>query len=133
MDQADVDTWYAEYFAEFVAHGRGEVTDTRRMLSYFAVPLLVSTDDAAQVLTDESQVVAMAQRQFDGMRAAGFDRTDELSSETTVLNPNCALRRGRISRFRADGSEITRFDATYLITDTVAGRRISALVLRALD
>jgi hypothetical protein len=132
MDEADVDRWYATYFAEFVALGRGDLDDPRRVLSHYSVPLVVSTDDSSQLLVDEGQVVAMAQRQFDGMRAAGFDRTDELAAETTVLNRTCALRRGRISRLRADGTEITRFDATYLITDTAVGRRISALVLHTL-
>jgi hypothetical protein len=129
MDTSEVDRWYAEYFAEFVALGRGDTTDLQRVLSYYSVPLLVSTDASSEVLVDEDQVIAMAGRQFDGMRAAGFDRSEELSSETTVLNQTCARRHGRISRLRADGTEITRFDATYLITDTAAGRRISALVL----
>jgi hypothetical protein len=85
------------------------------------------------VLTDEAQVRGLMQNQIDALREAGFDRTDQLASETTVLNQTCALHRGRFSRLRADGSEITRFAATYLITDTPAGRRISALVLHTPD
>jgi uncharacterized NTF2-like protein DUF6841 len=133
MDESQIDRWYGAYFAEYVALGRGDVTDVRRVLSYYAVPFLVSTDDSSQVLADESQIVTMAQRQFDGMRASGFDRSDELTAETTVLNPTCALRRSRISRLRADGTEIARFDATYLITDSVVGRRISALVVHTIS
>ncbi len=67
--------------------------------------------------------------QIDDMRAAGFDRSDELAAETTVLNGTCAIHSGRFARYRADGTEINRFDSTYLITDGPAGRRISALVI----
>jgi len=133
VDEAEVDRWFAAYFADFVGLGRGDLSDVRRILEYYAVPLLVCTDASSVVLTDEAQVRGMMQNQIDAMREAGFDRTDQLASETSVLNQTCALHRGRFSRLRADGSEITRFAATYLITDTPAGRRISALVLHTPD
>lgn len=129
MDEAEVDQWFAGYFADFVRLGRGDENDVRRILEHYAVPLLVSTEASSMVLTDEAQVLGMMREQIDAMREAGFDRTEQLASETTVLNQTCALHRGRFSRLRADGTEIIRFAATYVITDGPAGRRISALVL----
>lgn len=63
------------------------------------------------------------------MRCAGYDRSDELSAATTVLNGSRALHRGRFSRFRADGSETAQIACTYLITDSSSGYRISAIVV----
>jgi hypothetical protein len=74
----------------------------------------------------------MARQQVDGMRVAGYDRTEELDAETVVLNGSCAGHRARFARLRADGSEISRLEVTYLITDRSEGRRISALVVHSL-
>ena len=65
------------------------------------------------------------------MRAAGYDRSEVLAGETTVLNRTCAVHHGRFARLRADGSEISQVEATYVITDGAVGRRISALVVHS--
>ena len=65
------------------------------------------------------------------MRAAGYDRSDRLAGATTVLNGSCAIHRGRFLRRRADGSDIAQIEASYLIADGPAGRRISAIVLHS--
>lgn len=65
------------------------------------------------------------------MRTSGYDRSDELASETVVLNISCATHRARFSRRRVDGSEIARIEVTYLITDGLAGRRNSALIVHS--
>ncbi|GAB1514294.1 DUF6841 family protein [Actinophytocola sp. KF-1] len=129
MDVAEVDRWFAAYLADFVALGRGEIHDVRRILAHYGVPLILSTDAGCLFLTDEEQVLATARQQVDSMRSAGYDRSEELAAETTVLNRSCALHRGTFARLRADGTELSRFDATYLITDGPDGRRISAIVL----
>jgi hypothetical protein len=36
-------------------------------------------------------------RQVEGVRAAGYDRSDELLAETTLLNASCAVHRGRFA------------------------------------
>ena len=128
MNQAGVKKWFDGYVAAFVSIGRGDA-DVRRVLDYYAVPFVLSLDEGTLHLTDEEQLLAAMGQQFDGMRAAGFDRSDELAAETTVLNGTCAVHRGRFARYDADGTEINRFDSTYLITDGSVGRRISALVI----
>ena len=102
---------------------------TRSVLAYYGVPLLLATDDRFIALTTEDQVVGAAQQQINGMRAAAYDHSDILGSEVTVLNATSALYRQEFSRRRADGDEISRFTATYLVTEGSAGRGISALVL----
>jgi hypothetical protein len=131
MDTAGIRDWFGSYLADFIALGRGDLDDLRRILDHYGVPLLISTDAGTTVLTDEAQVLAIAQQQVDGMRAADYDRSEVLAAETTVLNRTCATHRGRFSRLRADGSEISKIEATYVITDGPVGRRISAILVHS--
>jgi hypothetical protein len=126
VDSSDVSRWFGEYLDVFAACGRGE-KDTSALLGYYGVPLLVTTDVGSFALTSDDQVVATLQQQVDGMRAEAYDRTEILSSEVTVLNSTSALYRGTFSRQRGGGGEISRLTATYLVTDSAAGRRISVL------
>ena len=130
VDDSDVSRWFGEYLDAFAASGRGE-SDTASLLAYYAVPLLLMTDDGLFALTSDDQVVAAAQQQVDGMRAAGYDRSEILDSQATILNSTSALYRGSFSRRRSDGAEISRLTATYLVTDGPVGRRISALAVHS--
>lgn len=122
--------WFGEYLDAFAACGRGE-READALLAYYGVPLLLATDDGFIALAGDDQVVAAAQQQIDGMRAADYDHSDVLSSDVTVLNTTSALYRGAFSRRSADGTEINRLTVTYLVTDGSAGRRISALALHS--
>ena len=131
MDDSEVRRWFAAYLADFVALGRGDLDDVRRLLVHYSVPLLLSADAGSVLLADEARVLAVSQQQVDDLRAAGYDRSEELASETVVLNRSCATHRATFSRLRADGNEIARLEVTYLITDGPAGRRISAIVVHS--
>jgi hypothetical protein len=128
VDSNDVSHWFGEYLDAFAACGRGE-SDTALLLAYYAVPLLITTDGGSFALASDDQVVAAVQQQIDGMRAAGYGRSEILSSQVTALNSTSALYRGTFSRQRSDGSEINQLTATYLVTDGPAGRRISVLAV----
>lgn len=131
MDADEARRWFDSYLADFIALGRGDLDDVRRILDHYGVPLLLSTDAGSAVLTDEAQVLAIARQQMDGMRAEGYDRSEQVTGETTVLNRTCATHRGHFARLRADGSEISQLEATYVITDGAAGRRISAIIVHS--
>ncbi len=131
MEIVEVERWFASYLGDFVALGRGDTDDGRRLLAHYGVPLLLSTDVASTLLSDEAQVLAFAQQQIDGMRSAGYDGSVELTSETVILNRSCALHRGQFSRVRSDGTQIGRLEASYLITDGPTGRRISAIIVHS--
>lgn len=130
MDSSDLSRWFGEYLDGFAACGRGE-RDPASLLAYYGVPLLLTTDDGVVALTSDNQVVAVAQQQADGMRAADYHRSEVLDSEATVLNATSALYCGTFSRQRRDGGEIGRLTVTYLVTDGPIGRRISALVVHS--
>jgi len=130
VDSSDVSQWFGEYLSAFVACARGE-TDTASLLAYYGVPLLLTTDDGSFVLTNGDEVVAAMRQQIDGMRAAGYERTEVVRSQVTVLNAASALYYGTYSWHRSDGSEIRRPTLTYLVTDGPDGRRISALAVHS--
>lgn len=130
VDSADVDRWFGAYLNAFAACGRGE-SEAASLLAYYGVPLLVSTDDGFVALTTGDEVVSMAQRQVDGMRAADYDHSDLLDVEISLINSVSALYRGKLSRRRRDGSEMGRLTVTYFVTGRSESRRISALAVHS--
>jgi hypothetical protein len=130
MDEGEVRGWYEEYVFAFAACGRGE-RQAADVAGFFSVPLLVTTEHVVVWLRTTNDVVTWLQTQVDGMHAANYDHSETLSSETTILNHNTALHRAAFSRQRADGEEISRVTATYVVTLQPDGFRISALVLHA--
>ena len=132
MDTSDVSRWFDAYLAAYAACGRGE-QDTASLLAHYGVPLLVTTDRGFFALTSDDEIIAAVQPQIDGMRAAGYARSEVLGSEITVLNSTSALVRGAFAYHRSDGAEISRVSLTYLVTDGAPGRRISVLAVHSPD
>jgi hypothetical protein len=130
VGETGVGRWFDSYWAEFVALARGDADDVSRLLAYWSVPLMLSADEACMVLTDEKQVLTVAQQMMEGLRAeAAYDHTKILASETVVLNKTCALHCIEVVRLRADGSELFRGNVRYVIAEVPAGRRITAVVV----
>jgi hypothetical protein len=128
MQTDDVSRWFGEYLDAFAACGRGE-RETDSLLAYYGVPMFITTDTGCFALTSEDQVIAALQPQIDGMLVAAYARSEIVDSEVTNLNATAALYRGTFSRQRGDGSEINQLTATYLVTESAAGRRISVLAV----
>ena len=126
-----VRAWFESYLRAYAACCRGDSEDAWQLLEYFGVPLLLTTDATAVALTSDDDVVGAVGQQIERLRAADYDRTETLDSETTMLNATTALHRAYFSWLRADGSEIARLRLAYVITHGVSGRRISALVVGA--
>jgi hypothetical protein len=128
-DVDELRAWFESYLRAFAACCRSDSGDVRSLLEYYGVPLLLTTDETAVSLTREEQVVDSVGQQVGRLRAADYDRTDTLDSETTMLNATTALHRAHFSWLRVDGSEIARMRLAYVITHGVTGRRISGLVV----
>jgi hypothetical protein len=128
VDVPGVQRWYASYLDDFGALGRRDRDDPALMLDHYAVPLLILTDDGTTVLADDEQVVAHLRHQLDALVRLDYDRSELLDSDTTLLNSRTATHRARVRRVRADGSEIVRLEATYLVAAGAQGHRISAIV-----
>jgi NTF2-like protein (DUF6841) len=106
VDVAGIRVWFDEYLAAFAACGRGESDDLRALLKYYGVPLLLTTDEAAVALTTEDEVVNAVRRQIDGMRAAGYDRSETLDSEVVAMNATSALHTAEYSRRRVKSRDV---------------------------
>jgi hypothetical protein len=126
---AEVRAWFESYLRAYAACCRGDTDDARQLLEYFGVPLLLTTDATAVALTSDDDVVDAVGQQIERLRAAGYERTETLDSDTTMLNATTAIHRAHFSWLRSDGSEIARMRLAYVITHGVSGRRISALVV----
>ena len=131
VDVSHITAWFQGYLDTFAACGRGDSDDLRTLLRYYGVPLLLTTDDAAVACTTEDDVLDVVRRQIDALRASAYDRSETLSSDVVAINATSALQTAEFSRQRADGSEIGRLRATYLITVGPNGRRIFALAVHS--
>ena len=121
-----VSRWIEEYFGVFAACARGE-GDMAELLGHFGVPMVVTSDAGVVTLMTNDEAAAVMQSQVDGLRGLGFDRTEVLNSEVTVINAASALYRGTLLRRNRDGDEIDCPTITYLVTDDVGGPRIVLL------
>ena len=126
---AELRAWFAEYLRAYAACCRGDSDDVRQLLSFYAVPLLLTTDATVLALGSDDEVIGAVGQQIERLRAADYDRTETLESETSMLNATTALHRAYFSWLRADGSEIARMRLAYVITHGGSGHRISALVV----
>ena len=126
LDTAAVSRFIEGYFGAFAACARGE-GDMALLLGHFGVPMVVTSDEGVVTLMTDDEAAAVMQSQVDGLRAFGYDHTQVLQSEVTVLNGASALYRATLSRRRADRGEIDCPTVTYLVIDDVAGPRIALL------
>ena len=126
LDAATVNRWIDEYLEAFAACTRGD-RDMSVLLGRYGVPLIITTDDGVITLMTDDEAAAVMQSLVDGLRANGYDHTDVLHSEVSVVNSTSALYRCTLSRRNRDGTEIGRPTITYLLTDDVAGLRIVLL------
>jgi hypothetical protein len=129
VDAADVELWFAAYLDCFVALGRGERDDVEALLEFYDVPMLLSAPGGTAWLLDADQVTGVMRAQVEGLRHAGFHRTDVEDAQTVVLNEGCARHEGRFTRRAADGTVIATFTASYVLATGPSGPRIAVLAL----
>ena len=105
--------------------------DMQPVVDHFRLPLLLSRDDGAMFATTAEEAGGFVRRQVEAMRAAGGDHTVAEDPEVTVLNATTGLYTTDLSRRRADGTEIGRLRATYLVTRDAQGLGFAGLILHA--
>jgi hypothetical protein len=101
VDEGALRKWFDEYLETLGACGRGE-REAGALLAYWGVPLCLAVGDVCLTLVGEEEVVAAAQQQMDGLRAAGYHHSDLLALDVDVLNPASALCRAEL--LRKDGA-----------------------------
>ena len=123
--------WFDEYLGVLDACGRGTSDDERALLRYHTIPLLLTSDAEAITLATEAEVLEAIHWQVQALRAVDFQRTESLERKTTALNTTSFLHETHLSRRRADGSEIGRVRATFLITIGADGPGIAMLAMQS--
>lgn len=127
VDPDDLRRWFDEYLERFVACARGQL-DPAAMLEFYGVPLLMTSGQGALDLTSEAAVAAALEDQVAQLRATGYHDSVTLRCEHTLINRHSASIHGEFSRRRADGTEIGRLSATYLVAEAPS-RRIRVLAV----
>ena len=125
MDADALRTWFDDYLEVLASCGRGD-RDAAALLDYWGVPLCLTAGDACMTLTSDEDVVAAAQQQMDGLRAAGYHHSDLLALDVDVLNAASALCRAELLRKDGDGGDLGRLTATYFVVGTPRGPRAAA-------
>jgi uncharacterized NTF2-like protein DUF6841 len=124
--------WFDRYLDTFAACARGD-RETAALLSFYGVPMVITSDEGVIALTTDEEVAAVMQGQLDGLRAAGYHHSEALHAEVAELNSTSALYRGTFSRRHRDGGEIACVTVTYVLTNAPAGRGISILAAHGGD
>ena len=97
--------WFDNYLEVFAAAARGE-QDLSALLTRYAVPLLITTEEGVVPLATADQVASVIQGQVDGLRAQRYAGTSVLNVEVSVLNASSALYRGSFVREDVAGAEL---------------------------
>ena len=83
------------------------------------------------IFASQDDVVAFADGAVQGMRASGYSHTQRVADEAMPVNATTTIYRIDFSRHRADGSEMERLGATYLIAAGASGPRIHAMAVHS--
>jgi hypothetical protein len=124
-----VSRWFDGYFGTFEACARGD-RDMSELLPLYGVPLVFTSDAGVTTLMTDDEAAAMMQGLIDGLRGNGYDHTDVLHPELTVLNASSALYSATLSRRTSGGDEFDCPTVTFLVTDDVAGLRIVLIAVQ---
>jgi hypothetical protein len=127
---AALEAWFEDYLSTFAALGRGDRDDPQVLLEFYAVPLLLTADDTVLTCSTGSDVIGAFRPQIAALRADGYDHSESLGAQLTLLNERTALYDAAFIRRRGDGAEIGRLRATDQVTDGESGRRIAARIVR---
>ena len=126
MDAKAVSGFLDEYVEVFAACVRGE-QEIAKLLAFYGVPLLITSDDGVIALTTDNEVATVIQGQVDGLRALRYRGTRVLQSEVIGLNATSAIYRASLSRYDDRSDEIDSPTITYVVTSTDDDLRISLL------
>lgn len=126
MDGKAVSRFLNEYLDGFAACVRGE-QEVATLLTFYGVPLIITSDDGAIALTTDSEVATVIQGQVDGLRALRYRSTRVLQTEVIGLNAVSAMYRASLARYDDKGDEIDCPTITYVVIDGDDGPQITML------
>ena len=99
-----------------VSYAEGFAGDPAVTVGFYAQPMVYVGADAVTVLATRQDQVAFVEEMQRRLRPSGFASTTVERCEVSLLKPTIALCRVAGTRRRADGSEIERIAAVYVLT-----------------
>jgi hypothetical protein len=116
MDNDDGKATIAELKKFVTRYAEGFAGDPAVTVGFYAEPMIYVDADAVSVLATRQDQVAFVEEMQRRLRPSGFAHTTVERCEVLLLKPTVALCRIAGIRHRADGSEIERIAATYVLT-----------------
>jgi ketosteroid isomerase-like protein len=102
--------------------------DVQAILPYYHEPsVLITTRGVATMPTHAAMAVAFKPL-MDGLRARGYARSEFTTLNVKRLSATTALASGAAVRYKADGQELERLGATYVLHKTENGWKIAVTV-----
>jgi hypothetical protein len=121
--------WFQGYLDAVAAAANDPLEDPRRLLEFYAVPLVLSGDAGARVFATEADVITFVTDLTDSLRPLHYSHSETLDGDLVEVNRCTWLYRAEFSRRRTDGTEIERVGATYFIARGQSGLRIFAVAI----
>ena len=120
-------TTYTAYFDAF------QKLDPETVMQFCHVPCAAISSQGVMVCGSADEVRGFFGWMMTALRARGFVRSVPESTTARQLSEDTAILSTRVLRFKADGSELERFGATYTFRRTGDGWRIAVLTIHDAD
>src|ERR1700744_6672151 len=116
MDNDDGKATIAELKKFVASYAEGFAGDPAVTVGFYAEPMIYVGPDGISVLATRKDQVAFVEEMQRRLRPSGFARTSVERCDVSLLKPTIALGRVAGTRRRAEGSEIERIAAVYVLT-----------------
>jgi ketosteroid isomerase-like protein len=123
----DVVSAYEHYFRAF------QTLDARAVLPYCYTPCVFLSSRGVVAANSESETESVFSEMMSALRTRGFAKSVWTDLSAKRLSEVTALLSTRVARLAADGRELERFGATYLLHKTDAQWKIAVLTLHDAD
>jgi ketosteroid isomerase-like protein len=118
---------YTDYFEAF------QTLDPEAVLPYYHTPFLALTPAGVRAVDDVADARAMFADMMKALRERGYARSGWARLGLRQLSADTAMVSCEVTRYRADGTALERFGATYAFRKTEAGWRIAMLTIHDAD
>ena len=119
--------FFAAYNNTFAALSRGERTDGRDMLDFYAVPVTMAGEAGATLVDDASTLVGSVMATAADLAKEDYDRSEQESFSARVVNQRTAIVDIGFVRRTRSGTAMGRLHTTFVVVQGDAGWRIVVL------
>jgi ketosteroid isomerase-like protein len=126
-DKAGVTRLLTDYYAAF------STLNLQAILSYYLEPCLLVSARGVVAAPTHPSLAATLTPALEGLRAAGYARSELTMLYVKRLSATTALASGVAVRYKTDGHELERVGVTYVLHSTDGGWKIATLIAHDAD